>query len=195
MPIGAVTGQSTGSVLTQCELRTLTPTDVRSGLTAKSTLVGPWLLKPARMSLFAWRDEFLECCDAEAVVAPDAPQRCAFILSDHNCGQIVVEACRPRHCGRVSSDVVDDDNGDRTCGFRVGDFLAEGARPAVDDREFTGSARIDAGATVRLSVEQIKGRPQAADRSHQLQRRSLFRRRRDTLKAGRRNAGLCSRRQ
>src|SRR5262249_34209872 len=44
--------QSTGSVSTQ-ELRTLTPTDVRSGLAAKSTLVGPWLLKPARMSLLA----------------------------------------------------------------------------------------------------------------------------------------------
>src|SRR5262249_29860462 len=37
--------QSTGSVLTQ-ELRTLTPTEVKSGLTAKSTLVGPWPLKP-----------------------------------------------------------------------------------------------------------------------------------------------------
>src|SRR5213080_2277752 len=35
------------------ELRTFTPTDVRSGLTARSTLVGPWLLKPARMSLLA----------------------------------------------------------------------------------------------------------------------------------------------
>src|SRR4029453_6186284 len=33
------------------ELRTLTPTDVRSGLTARSTFVGPWLLNPARMSL------------------------------------------------------------------------------------------------------------------------------------------------
>src|SRR5262245_32661419 len=33
--------QSTGSVSTQ-ELRTFTPTDVRSGLAAKSTLVGPW---------------------------------------------------------------------------------------------------------------------------------------------------------
>src|SRR5258707_3493796 len=37
--------QSTGSVLTH-ELRMLTPTEVKSGLTAKSTLVGPWLLKP-----------------------------------------------------------------------------------------------------------------------------------------------------
>jgi hypothetical protein len=40
-----------GSVSTQ-ELRTLTPTDVTSGLAARSTNVGPWLLKEARMSLF-----------------------------------------------------------------------------------------------------------------------------------------------
>src|SRR4030095_16809451 len=33
------------------ELRTLTPTDVRSGLTARSTFVGPRLRDPARMSL------------------------------------------------------------------------------------------------------------------------------------------------
>src|SRR5881396_2602369 len=35
------------------ELRTLTPTEVRSGFTAKSTAVGPWLLKPARISWLA----------------------------------------------------------------------------------------------------------------------------------------------
>src|SRR5947208_6295839 len=35
------------------ELRTLTPTEVTSGLTAKSTAVGPWLLKPARISWLA----------------------------------------------------------------------------------------------------------------------------------------------
>src|SRR5437762_3459911 len=41
--------QSTKSLLTQ-ELRTLTPTEVTSGFTAKSTAVGPWLLKAARIS-------------------------------------------------------------------------------------------------------------------------------------------------
>src|SRR5215216_327590 len=35
------------------ELRTFTATDVRSGLTAKSTLVGPWPLRLYEMSLFA----------------------------------------------------------------------------------------------------------------------------------------------
>src|SRR5262245_17024358 len=35
------------------ELRTFTPTELMSGLIARSTLVGPWLLKPARMSLFS----------------------------------------------------------------------------------------------------------------------------------------------
>src|SRR5215468_11239744 len=63
--------QSTGSVSTQ-ELRTLTPTDVRSGLAAKSTFVGPWLLKPARMSLFASVMNSWKVATAEAVVAPDA---------------------------------------------------------------------------------------------------------------------------
>src|SRR5437899_6691974 len=35
------------------ELRTFTPTEVTSGLTAKSIAVGPWLLKPARISWLA----------------------------------------------------------------------------------------------------------------------------------------------
>src|SRR5712691_11542269 len=43
-------GQVTGLPTHVMELRTFTPTDVRSGLTASSGLVGPWLLKPARMS-------------------------------------------------------------------------------------------------------------------------------------------------
>src|SRR5438094_7890692 len=34
------------------ELRTLTPTEVRSGLIRRSGVVGPWLLKPAKMSAF-----------------------------------------------------------------------------------------------------------------------------------------------
>src|SRR5437868_895014 len=53
------------------ELRTLTPTEVRSGLTARSTFVGPWLLKPARMSLLGVMNSWNEAT-AEAVVAPDA---------------------------------------------------------------------------------------------------------------------------
>src|SRR6266536_598691 len=52
------------------ELRTLTPTEVRSGLTAKSTAVGPWLLKPARMSLLGVRNSW-NAKVALAVVAPD----------------------------------------------------------------------------------------------------------------------------
>src|SRR6266567_1249462 len=53
------------------ELRTLTPTEVRSGLTARSTKVGPWLLKPARMSLFAGVMNSWNTAAADAVVAPD----------------------------------------------------------------------------------------------------------------------------
>src|SRR5262245_15264136 len=63
--------QSTGSVLTQ-ELRTLTPTEVRSGLTAKSTLVGPWPLEPAKISLFCGVMNSWNVATTEAVVAPDA---------------------------------------------------------------------------------------------------------------------------
>src|SRR5262249_46530048 len=59
--------QSTGSVLTH-ELRTLTPTEVRSGLAAKSTFVGPWPLKPARMSLLAGVMNSWKVATAEAVV-------------------------------------------------------------------------------------------------------------------------------
>src|SRR5947207_12970798 len=44
-------GQVSGLPTHVIELRTLTPTEVTSGLTARSTFVGPWLLKPARMSL------------------------------------------------------------------------------------------------------------------------------------------------
>src|SRR5215471_16538222 len=63
--------QSTGSVLTQ-ELRTLTPTEVKSGLTAKSTLVGPWPLEPAKISLFCGVMNSWNVASADAVIAPDA---------------------------------------------------------------------------------------------------------------------------
>src|SRR5205807_8924135 len=53
------------------ELRTLTPTEVRAGLTARSTFVGPWLLKPARMSLLAVMNSW-NVASADAVVAPEA---------------------------------------------------------------------------------------------------------------------------
>ena len=47
---------------------------------------------------------------------------------------------------------------DRTCGFGVRDFLAEGARAAINDRQLSGGAGIDAGATVGLRVEEIERR-------------------------------------
>src|SRR5438270_11343031 len=64
-------GQVAGLPTQVIELRTLTPTEVRSGLTAKSTLVGPWLLKPARMSLLGVMNSW-NVASADAVVAPDA---------------------------------------------------------------------------------------------------------------------------
>src|SRR6266550_1926692 len=64
-------GQVSGLPTHVIELRTLTPTDVRSGLTAKSTPVGPWLLKPAKMSLLGVMNSW-NVASAEAVVAPDA---------------------------------------------------------------------------------------------------------------------------
>src|SRR4029450_4097438 len=64
-------GQVSGLPTHVNELRTLTPTEVRSGLTAKSTAVGPWPLEPARMSLFGVMNSS-NVASAEAVVAPDA---------------------------------------------------------------------------------------------------------------------------
>src|SRR5437868_7118619 len=54
------------------ELRTLTATDVRSGLTARSTFVGPWLLEPYMMSLFSGVMNSWNVASAAAVVALDA---------------------------------------------------------------------------------------------------------------------------
>src|SRR6266446_7985287 len=53
------------------ELSTFTPTDVRSGLTARSTVVGPWLLKLARISALGVMNSE-NVSTADAVVAPDA---------------------------------------------------------------------------------------------------------------------------
>src|SRR5436853_1459966 len=63
-------GQVSGLPTHVIELRTLTPTEVRSGLTARSTIVGPWLLKPARMSLLVVMNSW-NVATADAVVAPD----------------------------------------------------------------------------------------------------------------------------
>src|SRR5438093_882643 len=65
-------GQVSGLPTQVIELRTLTPTEVRSGLTAKSTAVGPWLLKPARMSLFSSVMNSWNVSIADAVVSPEA---------------------------------------------------------------------------------------------------------------------------
>src|SRR5437763_6401154 len=64
-------GQVAGLPTHVIELRTLTPTEVRSGLIADSGLVGPWLLKPARMSLLGVMNSW-NTATADAVVAPDA---------------------------------------------------------------------------------------------------------------------------
>src|SRR5436190_18841545 len=65
-------GQPAGLPTHVIELRTFTPTEVRSGLTAKSTFVGPWLLKPARMSLFSGVMNSWNVSTADAVVSPEA---------------------------------------------------------------------------------------------------------------------------
>ena len=54
------------------ELRTLTATEAMSGLRAKSTTVGPWLLLPYAISLLAGVMNSWNVASAEAVVAPDA---------------------------------------------------------------------------------------------------------------------------
>src|SRR6266576_1414934 len=64
-------GQVSGLPTQVIELRTFTPTEVRSGLTARSTIVGPWLLKPAKMSLFVVMNSW-NTATADAVVSPDA---------------------------------------------------------------------------------------------------------------------------
>src|SRR5919198_1168167 len=64
-------GQVSGLPTHVMELRTLTPTEVKSGFTAKSTAVGPWLLKPARISWLGVMNSW-NVASADAVVAPDA---------------------------------------------------------------------------------------------------------------------------
>src|SRR5213592_1313528 len=64
-------GQVSGLPTQVIELRTLTPTEVRSGLTATSTVVGPWPLKPARMSALGVINSW-NTATADAVVSPDA---------------------------------------------------------------------------------------------------------------------------
>src|SRR5437588_3796236 len=77
------------------ELRTFTPTDVRSGLTARSTVVGPWLLKPARMSLLAVINS-LKAATADAVVAPEvrsaAPSFAPIITAGRSSSKPAVRA-------------------------------------------------------------------------------------------------------
>src|SRR6266550_997393 len=64
-------GQVSGLPTHVIELRTLAPTEVRSGLTARSTIVGPWLLKPAKISLLGVTNSW-NVATADAVVSPDA---------------------------------------------------------------------------------------------------------------------------
>src|SRR5438128_6902956 len=65
-------GQVSGLPTHVIELRTLTPTEVRSGLMSTSGVVGPWLLKPAKMSLLSGVMNSWNVSTAEAVVSPDA---------------------------------------------------------------------------------------------------------------------------
>src|SRR5947208_1093940 len=64
-------GQVSGLPTHVIELRTLTPTEVTSGLTAKSTAVGPCLLKTAKISWLAVMNS-RKCATVESVVSPDA---------------------------------------------------------------------------------------------------------------------------
>ncbi len=88
-------GQPVGLPTHVIELRTLTATEAMSGLTAKSTSVGPWLLLPYTISLFSGVMNSWNVATADASVGFGCPQRCAFVLADHNCGYVIVEAGRP----------------------------------------------------------------------------------------------------
>ena len=71
-PSTAVTRAARPPLPTQViELRTFTPTEVTSGLMARSTFVGPWLLKPARMSLLgvtnSWNSAVVDASGGFAV--------------------------------------------------------------------------------------------------------------------------------
>ena len=168
-------GQLAGLPTHEIELRTLTATEVTSGLMAKSTAVGPWPLLPYRISLLR-SDEFLVRGVGGSRRRPRCSQCCSFVLSDHDCRQVVVEPGRPGHCNGVSSYVVEDENGDGACRLSVGNLLAEGARPAGDDCELAGGACVDAGATVGLGVEKVERCSRQWLRSHQPLPRPLFRR-------------------
>src|SRR4029077_14409991 len=80
-------GQVLGLPTHVIELRTFTPTEVRSGLTARSTFVGPWLLKPARMSLLAVINS-LNTALADAVVAPEARSAAPSFLPIMTAGRL-----------------------------------------------------------------------------------------------------------
>src|SRR5215475_10154792 len=67
-----LSGQPAGLPTHVIELRTLTPTEVTSGLTAKSTSVGPWPLLEYAISAFAGVMNSSKVALAEAVVSPDA---------------------------------------------------------------------------------------------------------------------------
>ena len=91
------------------ELRTLTATEATSGLRAKSTTVGPWLLLPYAISLLVGVMNSWNVARADAVVSPDTRGAPPVVFADHHCWYVIVKTGCPGHCNGISSDVVDDD--------------------------------------------------------------------------------------
>src|SRR5207249_11059378 len=81
-------GQLAGLPTHVIELRTLTATEVKSGLTATSTSVGPWLLEPYKMSLFSGVMNSWNVASAAAVVAPDARSAAPSFLPIMTAGRL-----------------------------------------------------------------------------------------------------------
>ncbi len=113
-----------------CELSTFTPGATTSGLTRKSTSVGPQLEKPAMMLLFGvWKYAFV----AEMVVATPslAFSRLPSLSETMYAGNGgLVRDSAEAHRRRVTTGVVHDEHRDRSRVLRVPDLLRERADTA-----------------------------------------------------------------
>src|SRR5262249_46175807 len=104
-------------------------------------------------------DELLERSVCRRCGFSRSSQRCPVILTDHNSRQVVVEAGSATHWDGVSGDIVDHEHGDSPRRFGVRNFLAEGPRPAVNDRKLPGGAWVNPRATVGVAVEEVERCP------------------------------------
>jgi hypothetical protein len=149
-------GQPAGLPTHVIELRTFTPTDVTSGLMARSTFVGPWPLKAARMSLFAVTKSWnIAAADAFGGFAARsaAPSLPPIITAGRLSSKPAVLAIA---IGSPATLLIMTADGARCVCIR--DFLAEHACTSVNNRYLARSAGIYTRAAIGVGVEEIKRR-------------------------------------